>query len=322
MLGKIYGFRLFTNPLKNLSDSDLACRGPVTECTYLGLDKNMLQCHYSFNDRGELTGPSKLSTFSTTLEWISSWHWTVERVKENDYKDCTLQLYVYFGTSDIHPHSVEFIKKNFDNVIVPFKYMKNILDKHEIKCEYSDWYTIPYLCDNSMVIPKQRNPEEIIFFYNDINNPVTNVINMAKVFSKALKGTKHFLIIRSNHLDNLVKSPNIKCSSERVDITEIIGTYNICDYVVSFSRDTSVYRPILEGKHFNKPIIAHDQGSYAEMKDENWITLPSKEVPVVNYNDGKDTDENSFEFEKVFYGNWWEIDYEKAEEIIRKLVKT
>ena len=145
---------------------------------------------------------------------------------------------------------------------------------------------------------------------------------MAKVFSKALKGTKHFLIIRSNNLDNLVKSPNIKCSSESVDITEIIGTYNICDYVVSFSRDTSVYRPILEGKHFNKPIIAHDQGSYAEMKDENWITLPSKEVPVVNYNDGKDTDENSFEFEKVFYGNWWEIDYEKAEEIIRKLVKT
>ena len=143
-----------------------------------------------------------------------------------------------------------------------------------------------------MVIPKQRNPEEIIFYYNDINNYTTNVINMTKVFSKALKGTKHFLIIRSDHVDNLVKSPNIKYSVDTIDKNEQIGIYNICDYVVSFSRHANVSTNILEGKHFNKPIIAHDQGSYTEMKDENWITLPSKEVPTVNYYDGIDTDEN------------------------------
>lgn len=319
MLGKIYGFRLFTNPLKNLSDSDVAaCRDPYIECP--GMDKNMRQCPYAFSDDdNKLTEPSELCTYSTILAHYFYWDYTSKVIKEHD-KDCTLQLYLSISTSDIHPHTVELIKKNFDNVIVPFKYTKNILDKHEIKCEYSNSYTLPYLCENSLVIPKQRNPEEIIFYYNDINNYTTNVINMTKVFSKALKGTKHFLIIRSDHVDNLVKSPNIKYSVDTIDKNEQIGIYNICDYVVSFSRHANVSTNILEGKHFNKPIIAHDQGSYTEMKDENWITLPSKEVPTVNYYDGIDTDEN--DFERTFYGNWCEIDYEKAEEIIRKLVKT
>ena len=67
MLGKIYGFRLFTNPLKNLSDSDVAaCRDPYIECP--GMDKNMRQCPYAFSDDdNKLTEPSELCTYSTIL---------------------------------------------------------------------------------------------------------------------------------------------------------------------------------------------------------------------------------------------------------------
>ena len=106
----------------------------------------------------------------------------------------------------------------------------------------------------------------------------------------------------------------------------------MCDYVVSFSRVVDTARDILEAKYFNKSIIAHDQGSHAEMKDENWITLPSKEVPVsgvipkingVVIPLSSEDDPNAEKLLKMsFHGNWWEIDYEKAEEIIRKLVKT
>ena len=89
----------------------------------------------------------------------------------------------------------------------------------------------------------------------------------------------------------------------------------------------------LDPTKISKITITDKDGSVSlEMKDEKWITLPSKEVPVselipkingVDIPMSSDDDLNSEEILKMSYhGNWWEVDCEKAEEIIRKLVKT
>ena len=323
MLGVVYGWRLIKNPMESLAVDPAVFRGPIVDCEYF------------WDQRHDLIGEdfihSNLCTFATTLDVHDLMEPTAKKIKDMN-PGCTLQLYITINTTDVHPDIIDCMKKNFSKVIVPFKYMKNILDKHNVNCEYTNWYTCPYLSSLSLVVPKKRNPEEIVFYYNNMNNPATNLENMTKVFDKALKGTKHYLIVRSNYTDNLIKSPNIRYSVQPESTVTCANLYNICDYVVSFSRVVDTARDILEAKYFNKSIIAHDQGSYAEMKDENWITLPSKEVPVsgiiprINGMDiplCSEDDPNAEELLKMSYhGNWWEIDCEKAEEIIRKLVKT
>ena len=68
---------------------------------------------------------------------------------------------------------------------------------------------------------------------------------------------------------------------------------------------------------FGKPIIAHDQGVFRDVKKivkTEWITLPSEEVPI-DY-----TKVPQF-LHTVFWGSWWEIDENKAKEIINNLIK-
>ena len=121
--------------------------------------------------------------------------------------------------------------------------------------------------------------------------------------------------MKVNNRDGLIESPNIKYVTEKISVGELAGLYNICDYVVSFTRGEGVGLPMLEAQYFNKPVIAHDQGVFPHIKDETWITLPSREVPI-DY-----THVPEF-LKKVFYGTWWEVDYEKAQELIMSLIKS
>jgi glycosyltransferase involved in cell wall biosynthesis len=225
-----------------------------------------------------------------------------------------VQLYTMFETSDVHPDIIEKMKV-FEKVIVPFDYLKDILVKHGVNCEAVNWYTSPLVTKKPPVIPKKRNPDKIVFLYVGTNDVRKNTINLVNTFAKVLEGTKHLLIMKVNNRENLVESPNIKYVTEKISLDELAGLYNICDYMVSFTRGEGVGLPMLEAQYFNKPVIAHDQGVFVHIKDPSWIALPSKEVPI-NYSEVPQF------LKKVFYGTWWEVDYEKAQELIMSLIKS
>jgi glycosyltransferase involved in cell wall biosynthesis len=250
-----------------------------------------------------------LCTISELIETYPMWPQWVHQVPEGK-----VQLYTMFETSDVHPDIIEKMKV-FDKVIVPFDYLKDILVKHGVKCEAVNWYTSPLVSKKPTVIPKTRNPEKIVFLYVGTNDVRKNTINLVNTFVKVLEGTKHILIMKTNNVDGLIESPNIKYVTEKISLDELAGLYNICDYMVSFTRGEGVGLPMLEAQYFNKPVIAHDQGVFVHIKDSSWITLPCKEVSI-NY-----TEVPEF-LKKVFYGTWWEIDYEKTQELIISLIKS
>ena len=250
-----------------------------------------------------------LCTISELIETYPMWPQWVHQVPEGK-----VQLYTMFETSDVHPDIIEKMKV-FDKVIVPFDYLKDILVKHGVKCEAVNWYTSPLVSKKPTVIPKTRNPEKIVFLYVGTNDVRKNTVNLVNTFVKVLEGTKHILIMKTNNVDGLIESPNIKFVTEKISLDELAGLYNICDYMVSFTRGEGVGLPMLEAQYFNKPVIAHDQGVFVHIKDSSWITLPCKEVSI-NY-----TEVPEF-LKKVFYGTWWEIDYEKTQELIISLIKS
>ncbi|AFC34918.1 hypothetical protein OtV6_010c [Ostreococcus tauri virus RT-2011] len=250
-----------------------------------------------------------LCTISELIETYSMWPQWIQQVPES-----RVQLYTMFETSDVHPDIIEKMKV-FEKVIVPFNYLKDILVKHGVNCEAVNWYTSPLVTKKPPVIPKKRNPEKIVFLYVGTNDVRKNTINLVNTFTKVLEGTKHLLIMKTNNTEGLADSPNIKYVTEKISLDELAGLYNICDYMVSFTRGEGVGLPMLEAQYFNKPVIAHDQGVFVHIKDPSWITLPSKEVSI-NY-----TEVPQF-LKKVFYGTWWEVDYEKAQELIMSLIKS
>ena len=249
------------------------------------------------------------ATLDVVIESYPMWSEMIQQIPES-----RVQLYTMFETSDVHPDIIEKMKL-FDKVMVPYDYLKDILVKHGVNCEAVNWFTSPLVTLKPPVIPKQKNPENVIFLYVGTNDVRKNTINLVNTFTKVLKGTKHILIMKTNNTKGLVDSPNIKYITDKISFTQLGHLYNICDYVVSFTRGEGVGLPMLEAQYFNKPVIAHDQGVFVHNKDPSWITLPSNEVPI-DYTEIPDF------LKKVFYGTWWEVDYEKAQELITSLIKS
>ena len=103
--------------------------------------------------------------------------------------------------------------------------------------------------------------------------------------------------------------------TEKIDLRQMATLYNMCDYVISFTHGEGVGMPMIEGSYFGKPVIAHDQGVFRDIKNfikTQWITLESKEIPI-DY-----THVPPF-LHKVFWGKWWEIDEEHAKKIIKDI---
>jgi glycosyltransferase involved in cell wall biosynthesis len=215
-----------------------------------------------------------LCTISELIETYPMWREWIRHVPEKK-----VQLYTMFETSDVHPDIIEEMKL-FDKVIVPFDYLKDILVRHGVNCEAANFYTSPLVLDKPPVTPKKRNREKLIFLYVGTNDVRKNTINLANTFAKALEGTKHLLVMKTNNTNGLIDSPNIKYMTYKISSEQLAVLYNTCDYVVSFTRGEGVGLPMLEAQYFNKPVIAHDQGVFPHIKDESWITLPSKEVPI------------------------------------------
>jgi glycosyltransferase involved in cell wall biosynthesis len=238
-------------------------------------------------------------TISELIETFSMWPiWT----KQLHHKK--KQLFTMFETSDVHPDIIECMKV-FDKVIVPYEYLKDILVKHGIPCEALNTYTSPLIRHTPTVIHKTPNPDRLVFLYVGTNDVRKNLVELANIFKGVLRGTSHKLIVKTNKMDNLPESDNIKYITRRLSYDEMAGLYNICDYVVSFSHGEGVGLPMLEAKYFGRPVISHTGGVLSSIKDDSWIVLPSN-VPDF--------------LKKVFHGTWWDIEKEETLRILNNII--
>src|SRR5210317_350633 len=206
----------------------------------------------------------------------------------------SVQLFTMFETSDVHPDIIENMKL-FDKVIVPYDYLKNVLTRHGVNCEALNWYTSPLIRSSPRVIKKDEQKNKKVFLYIGTNDIRKNLVKLSETFKEVLEGTEHRLIVKTNKMDDLPESKNIKYITRRLSLGEMAGLYNVCDYVVSFSHGEGVGLPMLEAKYFGKPVISHDGGVLSTIKDDTWIIIPHEEVPIDK------TDVPNF-LEKVFHG--------------------
>ena len=249
-------------------------------------------------------------TISELVETFESWG-TI--VKQLPFK--TKQLFTMFETSDVHPDIVKAMKV-FDRVIVPFDYLKTILVRYGVNAVSINFYTSDLIRSKPTVIPKQMNKDRLVFLYVGTNDIRKNLVALTRVFEKASSGTTHRLFVKTNTADNLVVSPNIHIMTEKIPLERLAGLYNMCDYVISFTRGEGVGLPMVEASYFGKPIISHDQGVFVDVRDfvkVQWHVIPSKEVPV-------DLEKVPGFLKKVFYGTWWEVDEDAAYHVIKNLM--
>jgi glycosyltransferase involved in cell wall biosynthesis len=223
------------------------------------------------------------------------------------------QLFTMFETSDVHPDIIKNMKL-FDKVIVPYDYLKNILTRHGVNCEALNWYTSPLIRSSPRVIKKIEQKNKRVFLYIGTNDVRKNLVKLSETFKEVLEGTDHKLIVKTNKMDNLPESKNIKYITNRLSYGEMAGLYNMCDYVVSFSHGEGVGLPMLEAKYFGKPVISHDGGVLSTIKDDTWIILPHEEVSIDK------TNVPNFLL-KVFHGTWWEVVSKEALRIINNLIQ-
>lgn len=253
------------------------------------------------NTPDTVTVSELIETFPLWSQWI------------NQLPHRRKQLFTMFETSDVHPDIIKNMKL-FDKVIVPYDYLKNILNHHGVNCEALNWYTSPLIRNSPSVIKKKELKNKKVFLYVGTNDVRKNLVKLCKTFKEVIEGTDHRLIVKTNKMDNLPESKNIKYVTNRLSHGEMAGLYNMCDYVVSFSHGEGVGLPMLEAKYFGKPVISHDGGVLSSIKDDTWIIIPHEEVPIDM------TDVPNFLL-KVFHGTWWEIETKEALRIINNLIQ-
>jgi len=257
-----------------------------------------------------IIGDNAISTFtlSELIETYPHWQKIVEELR-NDYD--TVNLCTMFETNDVHPEIIEKMKL-FDEVIVPYDYLKDILLKHGVKCKALNYWTSSFIRSKPKVIHKTRDPSKLIFLYNGTNDIRKNVTTLTRIFANALEKTEHILIVKTNKPDNLTITNNIRVITERISDEKLASLFNLCDYCVTCTRGEGVGLLHLEGHYFNKPIISHDKGVFKQL-GVDIISLPSNEVDI-DY-----THVPNF-LKNVFYGKWWEIDEKETINIIKKII--
>jgi len=247
-------------------------------------------------------------TVSELIETFPLWPQWIQQLPQGKK-----QLFTMFETSDVHPDIIENMKL-FDKVIVPYEYLKNILTRHGVNCDAINWYTSPLIQNAPQVIQKKEQKDKKVFLYIGTNDVRKNLVKLSETFKEVLEGTEHKLIVKTNKMDNLPESKNIKYITNRLSYGEMAGLYNMCDYVVSFSRGEGVGLPMLEAKYFGKPVISHDGGVLSTIKDDTWIILPHEEVFIDQTNVPKF-------LVKVFHGTWWEVETKGTLRILNNLIQ-
>ena len=247
-------------------------------------------------------------TLSELIETYPFWeNFIINARKEFKY----IKLFTMFETNDVHPDIIDKMKL-FDEVIVPYDYLKDILLKHGVKCKALNYWTSPLIRSKPKVIHKTRDPSKLIFLYNGTNDIRKNVTTLTRIFAKVLENTEHILIVKTNKPDNLIITKNIRVITERISDEKLASLFNLCDYCVTCTRGEGVGLLHLEGHYFNKPIISHEKGVFKQL-GVDIIPLPSNEVDI-DY-----THVPKF-LKNVFYGKWWDIDENKAIKVIKKII--
>jgi len=252
------------------------------------------------------------ATLSELIETYAHWESFLINARKT-YKN--VYLFTMFETDDVHPDIIASMKQ-FDKVIVPFDYLKEILDKHGIRCESMNFWTSSLIRSKPDIIKKKMDPERLVFLYNGTNDIRKNVTTLTQLFAHACEGTKHTLIVKTDKADGLTQSKNIKIITERLSNEKLASLFNLSDYCITCTRGEGVSLLHLEGAYFGKPTISHNQGVFRDVNkfiDTPIIPIPCKRVPI--------TYENVPPFlHKVFYGQWWEIDKDGFSDVIKKCI--
>ena len=247
-------------------------------------------------------------TLSELIETYPFWeNFIINARKEFKY----IKLFTMFETNDVHPDIIDKMKL-FDEVIVPYDYLKDILLKHGVKCKALNYWTSSLIRSKPKVIHKTRDPSKLVFLYNGTNDIRKNVTTLTRIFAKVLENTEHILIVKTNKPDNLIITKNIRVITERISDEKLASLFNLCDYCVTCTHGEGVGLLHLEGHYFNKPIISHEKGVFKQL-GVDIIPLPSNEVDI-DY-----THVPKF-LKNVFYGKWWDIDENKAIKVIKKII--
>src|SRR5210317_1824009 len=247
-------------------------------------------------------------TLSVLIETYPLWEsFVINARKEVKH----VKLFTMFETNDVHPEIIEKMKL-FDEVIVPYDYLKDILLKHGVKCKALNYWTSSLIRSKPKVIHKTRDSSKLVFLYNGTNDIRKNVTTLTRIFANVLENTEHILIVKTNKPDNLTITKNIRVITERISDEQLASLFNLCDYCVTCTRGEGVGLLHLEAKYFNKPIISHDKGVFKQL-GVDIIPLPSNEVDI-DYTYVPDF------LKKVFYGKWWEIDENKSVKVIKKII--
>ena len=247
---------------------------------------------------------------STLSELIETFGWWKDLVEQMPYTK-TKKLYTMFETSDVHP-SIVSAMKIFDQVVVPYQYLCDILLKHGVNCVAHGTYTSDLIRSGPKIVPKEKNLNKLIYLYVGTNDMRKNLTTLCRVFNKVASGTDHMLIVKTDRADNLPVSKNIKIITDKINYTKLTALYNMCDYVISFTRGEGVGLPMLEASYFGKPVVCHSHGVFVDTKKHvrtEWIDLPATEIPVDL------TGVPSF-LHEVFYGTWWDVNEEEAEKVL------
>jgi len=246
------------------------------------------------------------STLSELIETFEHWPRVITQMP-GTHK----QLYTMFETSDVHPDIIKCMKV-FERVLVPVQYLCDILVRHGVNAVSLNFYTSDLIREKHNVITKVINPDRIVFLYVGTNDTRKNLTTLTRAFASL--GKPYMLIAKTNIRDGLVESPNIRIITDRISNMQLAALYNMCDYVISATRGEGVGLPMLEANYFQKPIIAHDQGVFRDVKkmvSVPWHILPSTEVPISLEN-------VPVYLHKVFCGTWWDV----TEESIIMTLKT
>tara|TARA_B100000073_G_scaffold348459_2_gene367457 strand:- start:2154 stop:2999 length:846 start_codon:yes stop_codon:yes gene_type:complete len=252
------------------------------------------------------------ATLSVLIETYESWKEFTTYVRP-EYKN--VQLFTMFETSDVHPDIISSMKL-FDKVIVPFDYLKEVLERHGINCESMNYWSSKLILSKPSVIKKTVNPERLVFLYNGTNDIRKNVTTLTRIFAHVSEGTNHLLIVKTNNDTGLIKSKNIKIITERISNEKLTSLFNLCDYCITCTRGEGVSLLHLEGAYFGKPTISHDKGVFRDVKEFikiPMIPIPSKETQI-------DLSRVPPFLHKVFYGSWWEIDEYEMINTLKRLM--
>lgn len=240
------------------------------------------------------------TTLSELLETYDHWE-TFARDARKTYKN--VYLFTMFETDDVHPDIINCMK-HFDKVIVPFDYLKEILQQNGIKCESINYWTSSLIRSKPKVIKKKTDPDRLVFLYNGTNDVRKNVTTLTKLFAKVSEGTEHTLIVKTDKSDGLTQSKNIKVITERISNEKLASLFNLCDYCITCTRGEGVSLLHVEGAYFGKSTISHNQGVFRDVSsfiNTRIIPVPCERVPI-------NLDNVPPFLHKVFYGHWWEID--------------